>query len=401
MGELLRKSIWSLLFFIILVGRVANLGYGQIKPVPKDLVPKPYQENRISQEFLELKNRSVNLTDYLPKGYDKEGESDYTKEIQRGINENKIVLLPDFPVLINDSGLTVNSNNIILFQPNSKLILQSTSKETYEILRIHGVSNVKIYNANIIGDANSHKGDSGEWGMGIAIRTSKNVVLYNPRITNCWGDGIYVGTLTEKRNGKARWVGPSENITVFNGFIDANRRNGLSLVSVKNCKVYNSLFSNTRGAFPKSGIDIEPLNFADQIEIKNVITYNNGQDGIVISLVDIVRSKIKNHGVNIFIDNHQDFNSNMGLRLNGYREYSKAQGYPKINGHIQISNSSWNNNPYGALVIKENQSLGPTVDFVKNKVLMHKSTNKIKGARIKELPTVKEGIKGNHSLNFR
>lgn len=386
----------------LLISVLFSMGcYAQMKEVPGWILPAPYMQEHIKRAYLEHKELAFDLTNCLPTSFDKTGNTDYTKELQEGINAYRIVMMPNFPVLINDEGLSLNNNTILLFQPNSKLLLKPSSNEMYEIIRIHGVSNVKVYYANIVGDAKRHIGGAGEWGMGIAIRSSKNVRVYTPTIKNCWGDGIYVGTLTEKVNGRSRRVGPSQNIEIYNAYIDGNRRNGLSLVSVKGCKVYNSLFSNTRGTFPKSGIDIEPYRFAGDIEIINVVTFNNGQDGIVIAPYHIARSKAKDYQLNIVIDNHRDLQSRRGFRLSGFRDLDEEDGYSPINGHITISNSRWENNPYGSLDIRPNQSLGPEIEFIGNTAGQRKSDELKKGSEIKTLPFAKKGLEGKHRISFR
>ena len=38
-----------------------------------------------------------------------------------------------------------------------------------------------------------HTGNTGEWGHGIAVFGSTNVTIENVDISQCWGDGIYLG----------------------------------------------------------------------------------------------------------------------------------------------------------------------------------------------------------------
>lgn len=393
----MKNKYGFLLVFCFLISTICS---GQAKFAPKNLIPNPYSIDTIKFEYERYKEKAYRLIKNLPNGYKKDIQNDYTAYLQKGINKHAIVVLPDFPILINDNGLTLHSGTVLLFQPNSKLILKSSSKETYEIIRIHGVNNVKIFNANIQGDANRHKGDKGEWGMGIAVRSSQDVDIYNATIRYCWGDGIYVGTLVEKVNGKGHWVGPSVNIDIFNAYIDGNRRNGLSLVSVRNCRIYNSIFANSRGTFPKAGIDIEPLDYAKGIDIKDVVTYNNAQDGIVIALVGLVKFKDNLRRVSIKIDHHEDFFSSMGMRISGYRKFSKSNGYKPLEGFIQIANSEWRNNPYGSLVIQSNQSLAPAINFINNIAEQRGGSLLLKGGSLRSLSTVKKGVSSSSKIVF-
>src|SRR5690606_12146781 len=160
---------------------------------------------------------------------------------------------------------------------------------------------VQIISPVIIGDIESHRGNSGEWGMGIAIRSSKNIVISSPHISNCWGDGIYVGE--NQKNG------PSRDIQISNAVIDNNRRNGISITSVNTLQITNSIISNSNGTLPMTGIDIEPGNENEEIKnvvISNVTTFNNHKAGIVVNLSKLSANGKKDHNVSINIDSHKD-----------------------------------------------------------------------------------------------
>src|SRR5690606_36315193 len=139
------------------------------------------------------KHKFIKIENFLPKNYVKDGTVDYTNYLQKVLNESKNVVFPNFPIRINDTGLVINSGSIILFPVNSKLVLGSSSKSNYEILRIHNKNNITLVNPTIIGDRDNHKGSKGEWGMGISIKDSEGLNIINPKISNCWGDGIYIG----------------------------------------------------------------------------------------------------------------------------------------------------------------------------------------------------------------
>src|SRR5690606_14017101 len=151
-----------------------------VKKIPNKYKVQHTNQKTNSTNSMVMNKNVVDLTRYLPANYSTSGEIDYTEQIQKGLSENRNVKFPNFPILINDKGLTLSSNSNLYFGENSKIILKGSSKERYEILRMDNVQNITINNPVIEGDRNSHKGNTGEWGMGIAVRGgSKNISINN------------------------------------------------------------------------------------------------------------------------------------------------------------------------------------------------------------------------------
>lgn len=281
----------------------------------------------------------VELVTYLPKNYVKDGSKDYTEHLQKGLNENNYVCLPDFPVKVNSNGLKLKSNQVVIFQNNSKLLMAANSLKRYAILQVWGIKNTRIINPTLIGDRDKHIGNVGEWGMGINIVGSHNIEVVNPNIINCWGDGIYIG-----QNNNI----PSSEIIIKGGKIDKSRRNGISITSAKNVNIDGLTISNTKGINPRQGICIEPNNSNDVIEnlvIKNLKTISNEGGGIGIILPMLLSSKQKN--VSIKIDRHVDNSSQFGVAIQGFKG---KPGQRSLLGSIEITNSSWNNNKQSLFV---------------------------------------------------
>src|SRR5690606_13000285 len=162
------------------------------------------------------------ILEYLPKNYVKDGTIDYTGYIQKAIDENKNIVLPNFPILINDGGLKLKSNFNLFFQKESALIMKPSTKTKYSFFSLTEVDNVNIYNPTLLGDRKTHLSNKGEWGMGISIYGSTNVKIYNVNIKDTWGDGIYINSNKNKH---------SYNVLIKNGYIDNARRNGISIIS--------------------------------------------------------------------------------------------------------------------------------------------------------------------------
>ncbi|MEJ5104621.1 right-handed parallel beta-helix repeat-containing protein [Chryseobacterium sp. MYb328] len=324
---------YKIIFFLFVVLPLNIFAQFQYKKIDRSFLPALDKKTEIRKIKSTLFTNAKDLTDYLPKDFSKRGDVNYTKYLQKGIDDNKKIILPDFPVMIDFGGLRLSSNSYVLFQENSKLLLQPNKEELYGMLYIEGVENVNVYFANLVGDRDKHQGDKGEWGMGFFIRNSKNVKIYNPTITNMWGDGIYIGNLNK----------PSEKIEINYAVIDNNRRNGISIVAGENILVKNSLIANTNGTIPQSGIDIEPNNTSDyinNISLDNIITYNNADSGLIFALDNLQGNQLDR--VKIDVNNFVDYFSNKGIDFyvdRGYNKYIKP-----LKGTINIKNIKLFNN---------------------------------------------------------
>ena len=76
-------------------------------------------ENLIRLNGLQKTSGSIMLTDYLPRNFVRDGSMDYTSFIQIALIKNPNIVFPDFPVLINDSGLEIPSNRTLTFLKGS------------------------------------------------------------------------------------------------------------------------------------------------------------------------------------------------------------------------------------------------------------------------------------------
>lgn len=265
------------------------------------------------------------ITSYLPKGYSKKGNIDYTNYIQKALDNEKKILMPNFPILVNVKGVSVHSNTSIVFQSKSNIVMQPNDKTNYGIINIVNKSNINLYNVKVTGDRYKHLGNKGEWGMGINIIGSKNINIINPKVTQCWGDGIYIGT---------RGILP-ENIIISGGIVDDNRRNGISIISGKDITVKNIVLSNTNGTLPMSGIDLEPNNSNEtliNVNLNNIYSYNNAKNGYSINFNSLLKNK--NSKISIKINNCKDYYSLYSFFIPGVRN-SNITNY-RLNGNIEI-----------------------------------------------------------------
>lgn len=355
------------------------------KFVEKDSV---VNESEPSPQTTSSNTISQNIEDYLPENYVKDGSVDYTSYIQRAIDENSTVIFPAFPLLVNENGLILRSNQTLDFPEKSLLIMKPNNLERYGILNMIDVDHVTIKNPKLKGDRSQHLGNKGEWGMGIDIRSSSNIKIINPQINDSWGDAIYIGEI-RKRDYKKYNVRHlhNENILVKGGILDNNRRNGISVISVKGLTIDGTLIKNTSGTRPMAGIDIEP-NRADQhiedIVIRNVITQNNKEKGI--SYVPYRFWGDKNKNTSILIENTKDYGSGRPLNLAGitYKKQKELGAIKKMTGSITIKNYEAHDNkvPFAAGSI---QKYSPEVKLINYQVFKNNARDSKAEAEVKKM----------------
>ena len=200
--------------------------------------------------------------------------------------------------LIETTGLIIPSNkNVDLNESTIKCI--TNSRQNYNIFTIAEKENIILKNGLIIGDRATHTGATGEWGYGVAIKSSTNITLDNLKISECWGDGI---NLNNNGNGSIL----NKNITINNCICDSNRRQGMSIENGDIINVINSQFNNTGNnnlhTAPSAGCDVEPGSYQN---VKNVLfdncSFNSNYgaglilDGTNVSLITINNCKLINN----------------------------------------------------------------------------------------------------------
>lgn len=303
--------------------------------------------------------QSVDLESYLPVGFSRNGDIDYTKFLQKGFNEEKNIKMPNFPILINSSGLSIPSNRKITFQEKSKLILKPSNTRVYNMLNIDMVENIEIINAQLVGERQEKFNKNvrtGEWGMGISVRSSSNIMILGGVLESFWGDAIYLGKNNENKSIT------NSKVIIKDVHIRKARRNGISVTTGNNIVIENVKIEEVKGVSPEAALDIEPNGRFDEIKdisILNLETKNN-VFGILISLRKLVDVKPKT--ISITIDNHVDSGAIQAFRYAGFNNAYNQSGLKKIEGQIIVKNSRWNNNK-GTFTYEDGKNLLPDLIF--------------------------------------
>jgi polygalacturonase len=191
--------------------------------------------------------------------------------------------------------LRLKSNMTFKMQSGAVIKMIPTSSSLYAVLYTgSGATNINIIGGTLIGERNQHIGDSswnrgnildangqnpgGEYGFGIWVNeASSNIYIEGVTAKEMWGDGFAVG---------GAGGGVNRNINFYGVVADDNRRQGMSLMELDGGLVRDSIFSHTDGAWPNSGIDLEPYNDGEVVKNTQILNnqfMSNHSYGVVLS----------------------------------------------------------------------------------------------------------------------
>jgi len=199
------------------------------------------------------------------------------------------------------TGLKPKNNSNVKLDDNAILLGRTQTAANGGMFQIEQKQNVTISGGTIDGNrANSPSG--GAKIMGVWIGGGSGITVKDMTIQNCTGDGVYISTMTVAGG---RTTIPT-SILVDNVICDNNKRQGLSLIAGNNVTIQSSSFTNTNGASPGAGIDIEPNTSSDtftNILLKNITTSGNDEGGIIANFMYGINTTSP---LSITIDNHRD-----------------------------------------------------------------------------------------------
>ncbi len=219
---------------------------------------------------------AINVRD---KGALGDGVHDDTAAFQTAIDAlpagGGVVTVPDGNYMIDATrSINMRSNTRLQMASGARLSAIPNGLPRSHVIKVWRVSNVQIMGGSIVGERAGHRGTEGEWGYGINIQASSNVSVVGTHVSDCWGDGFWIGAL-----GRPGSATVSKGVTLDRVVSTNNRRQGLSIGPVRGVTVIHSTFSNSNGTKPQSGIDIEPQRQGDARDITIsdcTITGNHG-----------------------------------------------------------------------------------------------------------------------------
>ena len=118
----------------------------------------------------------------------------------------------------------------------------------------------------------------------IRVLNSTDVTLVNVSVVGASGDGMYIAGV----RGKGHPPSPNQGslrVLATNVLCANNSRNALSVIACVDCLFENCAFTNTRGAEPMAGVDLEPNGPVDSlhnITFRGCVSRNNGGGGFNI-----------------------------------------------------------------------------------------------------------------------
>ena len=248
---------------------------------------------------LSIGSATVNVKN---KGALGNGTHNDTAAIQAAIdslpNSGGTVYVPAGRYMIDATkALRLHSHTRLKLDSDAELMAIPNGASRYHVVRVWNANNVEIVGGKVTGERSKHKGTSGEWGYGINIQGASNVYVHNVRISECWGDGMWIGA-TGWNSSLVR----SNYVTVNNIVSSHNRRQGLSIGPAQHVYIVNSTFQNTKGTLPEAGIDIEPLTQGPTNTVRLESNTMSGNHGNGIELHANISDITITH--NTLTDNH-------------------------------------------------------------------------------------------------
>ncbi|MFX4263289.1 hypothetical protein ACOBQJ_13960 [Pelotomaculum propionicicum] len=253
-----------------------------------------------------LKSLEVSVMEFGVKG---DGITDNAKAIMAAIDYvnsrgGGVVRFPAAKYMSRRFGLFNCHNVTLLLEPGAVLqMIDSQPEELYQpFIRItDGSTNCHIiaYNAEI--RRNKELYTSGEHRHVLSLNRCEGCSVKGGKIYGSGGDGIYLAYPGAE--------GYPRSILIKEVWLENNRRQGISVISGTDIKIYNVRVSNTSGTKPGAAIDIEPNegHYIYSVDILNLESIDNQGAALQIyprfGAVDI-ESRISVSGIKSDGDQH-------------------------------------------------------------------------------------------------
>lgn len=309
-------------------------------------------DGKVNALSAQLSQMATNVKLFGAKG---DGVTDDTKAFNDAINS-----LPNGGVVIVPYGLTymiqgwvtgsVNDHPTggVLLKSNITMIMHGVTlkvipnnKDHYTCLNISNCQNVKIVGGTLLGERTQHTnsptyGDFGDqWGYGVAIVGSSDIIIEDVRADNFTGDGFYVGA---DNTGLL-----SANVTFKDCIAHNNRRNGMSVTGLYTGTIENCTFRQSNGWLPEAGLDIEPNpgRTVDGLVIKDSKFLGNNSYGLLFGSINAATRSGQNC---VVTNNVARYNKSSGFYINkGWNNtISDNQSFENDENGIVIYESHYN-----------------------------------------------------------
>jgi len=202
-------------------------------------------------------------------------------------------------------GIIVPSD-ITLDLSNATFHLLPNNHGRYSLFLLYGVKNVTIIGGHLIGDRLNHdysydserpNTSTHEFGYGIKIAHSENIVIKEVKIEQMTGDGVIIGGLGKFNN--------SRKVVVTKCELFDCRRQGITIYAGIECELsYNKIY-HIKGTPPQTGIDIEIEEYhtGEYIKIHNNQISRTEGGAIVCNsgdYIDVYENEVKEHVIAVY-----------------------------------------------------------------------------------------------------
>lgn len=260
--------------------------------------------------------------------------------------------------------LNFTSNTLLEMTPGTIVEARTGFEDGVRMIRIIDAENIVIK-----GNGSTFKMKKAEYTTGehrhcFNIQGSTDIYISKVSANDSGGDGFMIA---RSQTGGKLWC---ENIVLEDVICDNNRRQGISVTSVKGLKIIRPIITNTNGTAPQAGIDLEPdhdYEFLEGIEIIDPITENNAGHGI-----QIYASHLSNVDKNITIDiiNHRDTGSNTGFSCRLLNTGSNT-----VTGRVTLKNPIYADNNLPGIMLGGWDKNGPKITLDHPTVINPNSLN--------------------------
>jgi hypothetical protein len=180
---------------------------------------------------------------------------------------------------------------------------------------------------------NPKKYDFSEWRHAFSFYGVNNIVIRDLTIARTGGDAIYLGG--------SRKQSMCKNVQLLNLKLHDNHRQGISVIGAENLLIKNCRITDTKGAPPMAGIDLEPNYAANGLincRVEDCVITGNHGGGILIHYVALNETS---RPLSVSIKNCRIENNRGGISIEGtHGKLGPAKG--KINiENCSILNKKW------------------------------------------------------------
>jgi hypothetical protein len=331
-------------------------------------------------------------------------EGDNAANIQQAIDSgDDTVIIPNTnkPWIVGDRIYAREPNQKIVFEPGVLLLAQKGAfKQKNSSMLMVEADNVTIsgYGATFqmqkADYVNPELYEPSDFRHNLVIRGVHNFVVEGLTLKDAGGDGLFVS------HGRTTGENTAPERTFSSGIIrdivaDNNNRLGLSIMSAQNLVIENSVFKNSSGTKPASGVDLEPDHEWQKlvnIQFKNNKFINNDRNGVQIGLGKYRGENVTD--ISVSFDGCQATgNKEVGIKINT----NKAGFYDGAKGNISFKNCDIDGSGENGVHIKSDYiNVDETIKIAFENVKVSNTGNKTdESAPVTLFSTKKPGIVAN------